>query len=64
MSVPYKKKPARIKDKLRKMWKRPGGGKKIGQFGTAGTGTISPIGSDGNVPFKKKPPRKGRPDGN
>jgi len=66
MSVPYKKKPARVKDKLRKMWKRPGGGKKIAPFGSAGTdstGTTSPLGGDSESPYKPKPPRKGRPDG-
>ncbi len=44
-SGPFKKKPNRIRDKLRKLWQKPSGGK---------TST---------VPYKKKPPRKGRPDG-
>ena len=66
MSVPYKSKPARIKDAVRKMWKRPGGGSGMGPFGSGGTGstgTTSPLGADPAVPYKKKPPRKGRPDG-
>lgn len=60
----YKSKPARIADKIRKMWKKPAGGGWI-TFGAAGTGhgsTTSPIGADGTVPQKKKPKRKGRPD--
>lgn len=60
----YKSKPARIKDKLRKIWKKPAGGGWI-TFGSGGTGhgsTTSNIGSDGTVPVKKKPARKGRPD--
>jgi len=61
----YVPKPARIKDKLRKIWKRPSGGTGMGPFGSAGggsTGTTSPLGADPAVPFKKKPKRKGRPD--
>ena len=61
----YKSKPARIVDKVRKMWKRPKGGASV-TFGSGGTGhgsTTSDVGSDGEVPFKKKPKRKGRPDG-
>ena len=60
----YKSKPARIVDKVRKMWKKPAGGSS-GTFGAAGTGhgsTTSPIGVDDTVAQKKKPPRKGRPD--
>ena len=60
----YKSKPARIADKLRKMWKAPAGGD-LGPFGagwTGNTGTTSPLGADSVVPVKKKPPRKGRPD--
>ena len=66
MSVPYKKKGARVKDALRKIWQKPSGGSDLGPFGTAGggsTGTTSPLGSDPAVTPKKKPPRKGRPDG-
>ena len=64
MSVPYKNKPGRVVDKLRKIWKKPAGGSWI-TFGAAGTGdggTTSPIGADGKVVIKKKPARKGRPD--
>ena len=64
MSVPYKSKPARVLDKLRKIWKKPSGGN-LGPFGSGGTGstgTTSPLGADSAVPKKKKPPRKGRPD--
>jgi hypothetical protein len=60
----YKSKPARIRDKLRKIWKKPPGGGSV-TFGSGGTGhggTTSPIGSDGEVAYKKKPKRKGRPD--
>ena len=60
----YKKPAARIKDKLRKIWKKPSGGSWI-TFGSGGTGhgsTTSAVGSDGLVPKKKKPARKGRPD--
>ena len=66
MSTPYKPKPGRVKDKLRKMWKKPSGGKKIGPLGSAGggsTGTTSPLGGDPATAYKPKPPRKGRPDG-
>lgn len=65
MSVPYKKKPARVPDKARPMWKRPAGSTS-GTFGSGGTGhggTTSAVGNDGEVPYKKKPKRKGRPDG-
>ncbi len=65
MSVPYKKLPARVKDMVRKIWQKPAGGGSI-TFGSGGTGhgsTTSPLGADGEVAFKKKPPRKGRPDG-
>ena len=59
MSVPYKKKPNRIKDKLRKMWRMPGAQK----AGTLSGGHGATAGSQGDtVPYKKKPPRKGRPD--
>jgi hypothetical protein len=60
----YKSKPARIADKIRKMWKRPAGGGSV-TFGSGGTGhgsTTSDVGSDGEVAYKKKPKRKGRPD--
>ena len=66
MSVPYKPKPPRVKDKVRKIWKKPpfgGGQTPFGSAGTGGTGTTSPLGADGTVPYKKPPPRKGRPDG-
>jgi hypothetical protein len=65
MSVPYKKKPARIQDAVRPMWKKPSGGTS-GTFGSGGTGhgsTTSNVGNDSTVPLKKKPKRKGRPDG-
>ena len=58
-SAPFKKKPARLKDKPRKMWKKPAGGSNV-TFGAAGTGhgsTTSNIGSDGLIKFKKKPRR-------
>ena len=60
----YKKPLARIKDKVRAMWKKPAGGN-LGPFGSAGggsTGTTSPLGADSAVTHKKKPARKGRPD--
>ena len=56
----YKKKPNRVKDAVRKMWKKPSGGDWI-TFGAAGTGdggTTSPIGADGKVAEKKKPKKK------
>ena len=55
----YKKPAARIKDMVRKIWKKPKGGGSV-TFGAAGTGhgsTTSNIGSDGLVKFKKKPRR-------
>ena len=60
----YKSKPARIKDALRKMWRNPAASKSetIGSAGTGHGSTTSPIGADGTVPYKPKPPRKGRPD--
>ena len=61
----YKPKPGRVKDKVRKAWKKISGGDH-GPFGSAGggsTGTTSPLGADSTVPYKKPPPRKGRPDG-
>ena len=64
MSIPYKKLPARVADKVRKMWQKPAGGSWI-TFGASGTGdggTTSPLGADGKVAQKKKPGRKGRPD--
>jgi len=60
----YKSKPARVIDKVRKMWQKPAGGSWI-TFGAGGTGhgsTTSPLGADGTVAQKKKPKRKGRPD--
>ena len=56
----YKKLPARVKDKVRKIWKKPAGGSWI-TFGASGTGhgsTTSPLGADSTVPVKKKPKRK------
>ena len=64
-SAPFKKKPARVKDKVRPVWKKPSGGTSTGPYGTAGggsTGTTSPLGSDPTSSYKKKPPRKGKPD--
>ncbi len=61
----YKSKPARVKEMVRKIWQKPSGGSSLGPFGTAGgggTGTTSPLGSDPTSSYKKKPPRKGRPD--
>jgi hypothetical protein len=58
MSVPYKKKPNRVKDAVRKMWKAPG---YKGRTTLAGTADDPP--ATDTVPYKGKPPRKGRPDG-
>lgn len=61
----YKSKPARIVDKVRKMWKRPAGSGTV-NFGTTiggvtgGTGGLASTHS--SPTYKKKPPRKGRPD--
>jgi len=66
MSEPYKPKPNRVKDKVRKAPSKPAGSDKLGPFGSAGTGstgTTSPLGADGTTAYKPKPPRKGRPDG-
>jgi len=62
----YKGKGAgkRVKDKLRKMIKWPKGSGSV-TFGSGGTGhgsTTSDMGSDDTKAYKKKPPRKGRPD--
>ena len=57
MSVPYKKKPNRMMDKLRKMWIAPGS---KGRTTIAGTADAPP--ATDTVPYKKKPARKGRPD--
>ena len=62
MSVPYKKKPARVKDKVRKAPQQPGAAKKGTLGATYGTVTSSGSQTD-TVPYKKKPARKGRPDG-
>lgn len=60
MSVPYKKKPARVKDAVRKIWRKPG----ASQSGELSGGHGHTAGSQGDtVPYKPKPPRKGRPDG-
>ncbi len=59
MTTDYKPKPARVMDKLRKMWKKPAGGKDKGPYSVGGAdpSTGSPTG-----PYRQKPPRKGRPD--
>ncbi len=60
------KQTARVKDKVRKPTIWPKGSDKQGPFGSAGggsTGTTSPLGADDALPYKKKPARKGRPDG-
>ena len=65
MSEPYKPKPPRAKDKVRKQWQNPAasGSETFGAAGTGHGSTTSPLGADGTVPYKKKPARKGRPDG-
>ena len=63
MSVPYKSKPARIKDAVRKMWKKPGAPKTGWTVGTLGAGVAAKASQTSDVPYKPKPPRKGRPDG-
>lgn len=60
MSVPYKSKGARIKDKFRKMWRKPGVGPDTGPYSTGGG---DPKTGSAQIPYKPKPPRKGRPDG-
>ena len=64
MSVPYKGKPGRVKDKVRKAPKMPSSSKS-GTLGTDGHGgsATGATPNDDTVPYKKKPPRKGRPDG-
>ena len=57
----YKSKPARIKDKLRKIWKKPSGGGS-GTFPGGHGGTTTTLAVDDTVAYKKKPARKGRPD--
>ena len=60
----YKSKPARIREMVRKLWKRPAGSSAMGPYGAGGTGntgTTSPLGADDAVSYKKKPARKGRP---
>jgi hypothetical protein len=61
MSVPYKKKPNRVKDKVRKQPSKPKGGSS-GTFAGGHGGTTSPLAVDDTVAYKKKPKRKGRPD--
>jgi len=56
----YKPKPPRVKDKVRKPVRRPAGAPS-GTF--SGGGGFSAQSQVGEVPYKKKPPRKGRPDG-
>ncbi len=64
MSIPYKKLPARVKDKVRKMWKKPSSGKAYSDnLAGAGHGSTATGLNDETVAYKKKPPRKGRPDG-
>jgi len=60
MSVPYKPKPPRVKDKVRGKWSPP----PAKDSGTLSGGHGTTAGSQGDtVPYKPKPPRKGRPDG-
>jgi hypothetical protein len=60
MSEPYKPKPGRVKDKVRKAPSKPA----IEGSGTfSGGGGFSAQSQVGEVPYKPKPPRKGRPDG-
>ena len=63
MSVPYKKMPGRVKDKLRKMWRKPGASKSGWTVGTFGSAIAAKASQTSDVPYKPKPPRKGRPDG-
>jgi hypothetical protein len=63
MSVPYKSKPARIKIALRKIWRPPGASKDGIITGTIGNQIAAKASQIGKVPYKPKPPRKGRPDG-
>jgi hypothetical protein len=58
----YKSKPARIADMVRKIWKKPKGGSS-GTFAGGHGGTTTTLAVDDTVGYKKKPPRKGRPDG-
>jgi len=60
----YKKKPNRIKIPLRKMWKKPGAPKSgwTVDGGTLGSGHAAEDSQTSDVPYKPKPPRKGRPD--
>jgi hypothetical protein len=62
MSVPYKKKPNRVKDKVRKGVKMPSGGSS-GTFAGGHGGTATTLAVDDTVAYKKKPKRKGRPEG-
>ena len=56
----YKPKPARIKDKIRKLIRWPSSPESGTFSGGHGISAGSQVGS---VPYKKKPARKGRPDG-
>ncbi len=56
------KQTARVKDKVRKPTVWPAGGKS-GTFDGGHGGTTSPLAVDDTKPYKKKPARKGRPDG-
>ena len=60
MSVPYKPKPNRVKDKVRKLWPAPGMPKNTGPYTVGGA---DPKTGSAEVPYKPKPARKGRPDG-
>jgi len=60
MSEPYKPKPPRVKDKVRKAPSRPASESSGTLSGGGGFTAQSQV---GEVPYKKKPPRKGRPDG-
>jgi hypothetical protein len=56
----YVPKPARVKDKIRKIWRKPPGASSGTLSGGHGISAQSQV---GEVPYKKKPKRRGRPDG-
>ena len=57
----YRKPSKRIKDMVRRIWKKPSGGGS-GTFPGGHGGTTTTLAVDDTVAYKKKPARKGRPD--